>query len=260
MEHLEYKNNIYRTAPRQLSFLVKKFPELIFYPKYISIVFKASSKAKREKYSDSDWAASSLGIFRALESVGVSIEIEGINNIKQLKTPCVFIGNHISVLETVILPGIIRPLCPVTFIIKQSLLNYPVFKHVMRSRDPIAVTRTDPRQDLKIVFKEGLERLNKGISIIVFPQTTRAEAFDPEHFSTIGVKLAHKAGLPVIPVALLTDSWSNGKLLKDFGKIDRSKKVHFCFGEPIMIEGRGNDEHQSIIRFITDKLREWKTP
>jgi 1-acyl-sn-glycerol-3-phosphate acyltransferase len=137
-------------------------------------------------------------------------------------------------------------------------LDYPVFKHVMRSRDLIAVTRTNPRQDLMAVLEGGLERLKKGISIVVFPQTTRTLTFNEKKFTTIGVKLAQRAGVPIIPLALKTDAWGNGKRLKDFGKIDASKSVKFAFGAPMRVKGRGGEEHQAIIEFIAHKLKEWK--
>ena len=223
----------------------------------MAIVFRASQKAKRGKYDNSAWCKSSYDILRSLEKKGVDFEISGINFIEQLKEPCVFIGNHMSMLETVVLPIIIQPIRDVTFIVKQPLLDYPIFKHVMRSCDPIAVTRTNPRQDLKTVIEGGIDRLNRGISIIVFPQTTRTHFFDPSHFSSIGVKLAQKANAPIIPLALKTDAWGNGKRLKDFGKIDSSKKARLAFGEPMWVKGRGGDEHQVIIDFIQKKLQEW---
>jgi 1-acyl-sn-glycerol-3-phosphate acyltransferase len=128
----------------------------------------------------------------------------------------------------------------------------------MRSRDPIAVSRTNPRQDLKAVLEGGMDRLKRGISIIVFPQTTRARSIDPTRFNTIGVKLAKRANVPIVPLALLTDAWGNGKYLNDIGKIDSSKNVYFAFGEPMWVQGRGTDEHQAIIHFISRKLQEWK--
>lgn len=258
MRQLSYKDAVYRTDSVTISPFAGAFPGLSFYARFCSIVYKASVKAKQQRYDDDEWSQSSLDVLRALESVGVCFEVYGIEHIQQLDTPCVVISNHMSVLETVILPIILLPVREMTYIIKQSLLEYPVFKHIMRSRDPIAVSRTNPRLDLKAVLEGGTERLKKGISIIVFPQTTRKNSIDPEQFNTIGVKLAKKADVPIVPLALKTDAWGNGKYIKDFGKIDPSKKVLFSFEEPMWIQGRGSDEHQAVIQFISGKLREWK--
>ncbi len=78
------------------------------------------------------------------------------------------IGNHMSMMETLLLPAMIQPINPVTFVVKEALLSYPVFKYIMRSRNPIAVTRTNPRQDLKTVLSEGMDRLEQGIFPLLF--------------------------------------------------------------------------------------------
>lgn len=224
----------------------------------IWIVFRASRRAKRSRYGDNDWIRSSLDTLRALEGTGVRFEITGIDDFKGVEGPCVFIANHMSTLETFVLPAIIAPFKMATFVVKESLVEYPVFRHVMRSRNPITVSRTNPREDLKTVFDGGIERLRKGLSIIIFPQTTRSTLFDPAEFNTIGVKLAKKAGVPVVPVALKTDAWGNGRRLKDFGRIDPSIPVHIAFGKPLWIKDRGNEEHREIIGFITERLKEWQ--
>ena len=72
----------------------------------------------------------------------------------------------------------------------------------MRSRNPIVVGRTDPRKDFETVMNGGAERLKNGISIIIFPQSTRSLDFKPEEFNSLGVKLAKKAGVQVVPVAI----------------------------------------------------------
>lgn len=257
MKKLPFKNSTYQTSPRRISWFSQAFPELSLYSRFLQIVFAASAKAKQGKYNDEDWCKSSMASLGALENIGVMIQITGMNHIESLDRPCVVIGNHMSLMEALILPIIIQPVRRVTFIVKQSLLDYPVFGHIMRARDPIALTRTNPRQDLKTVLEAGLERLKRGVSIIVFPQTTRMHRFDPGQFSTMGVKLALKANVPIVPLALKTDAWGNGKYLKDFGRIDPTKPVHFAFDKPIRVTGRGVEEHKVIIQFISKKLTEW---
>lgn len=257
MQTLTYENGRYRTAPARPSLIGRLAPGLPFYADILSIVFRGSSRAKHGRYGNAEWCESSLSTVRALENVGVMIEVSGAEHLASFAGPCVFIGNHMSTLETFVLPTIIEPVKHCTFVVKQSLVDYPVFKHIMRSRDPITVGRTNPREDFKTVMEGGETRIKKGCSIIVFPQTTRGSIFDPAEFNTIGVKLAKRCGVPVVPVALLTDAWGNGKLLKDFGKIDPTKKVYFAFGEPLTIQGRGDEEHQKIVAFIKGKLTEW---
>ncbi len=235
----------------------RNLPSACFYSSFVWVVIRSSIKARRGQYTDEDWAQSSIDVLRNLEKVGVSVEIAGGNHISEPESPVIFVGNHLSMLETMVLPSIIVPFRPVTFVIKQSLLEYPVFKHIMRSRNPVAVSRTNPRQDLKTVLEEGVERLSRGISIIIFPQTTRAP-FDPKQFSSIAIKLAKRAAVPVVPLALLTDAWGNGVRLKDFGRIDPSKKVYFSFGEPIEVKGKGTEVHQGIVDFIQKHLAAWQ--
>ena len=187
----------------------------------------------------------------------MDVTVEGLDILRKLDSPCVFIGNHMSTLETMVLPGIIQSFLEVTFVVKESLVQYPVFKHVMRSRDPVLVGRVNPREDLRTVLEGGQEKLRGGTSMIIFPQTTRSLGLDLEQFNTIGIKLARRAQVPVVPVALKTDAWGIGRIVKEFGRIDLSKRVRFAFGEPVTISGSGKEEHESVIEYISGKLKEW---
>ncbi|TWU49593.1 lysophospholipid acyltransferase family protein [Rubripirellula reticaptiva] len=257
-EMLVYSEGVYRTAPTRVSWLSRVFPSLNFYRKFGWNVYKSSIKARQGEYDDAEWSRSSHEVITALESVGVKTEVSGIDNVRSLNSPCVFVGNHMSTLETIVMASIIRPVLPVTFVVKQSLIDYPMFRHILRSRNPIAVSRDHPREDFKAVMEGGLSRLKAGISIVVFPQTTRSVTFDPAQFNSIGVKLALRAAVPVVPIALLTDAWGNGKRIKEFGRIDPTKTVRFAFGEPITIEDRSARQHQQVIEFIESKLAQWR--
>ncbi len=257
MQNLSTNDSTYQSVSSGTGGSKPLFPSLSFYPRFLKVVYQSAVLAKQGQYTPEVWQDYSIQVLRALESVGVEFDVRGLEHLKAVDGPVIIVGNHLSVLETVTLPSWILPYKSFTYVIKQSLLEVPVFKHVMSSRSPIAVTRTNPRQDLKTVLEQGVERVSRNLSIIVFPQTTRT-AFNPEQFSTIGVKLARRAGIPIIPLALLTDAWENGKISKDFGKIVPSRKVFFAFGEPILVEGKGHEEHQQIIEFIESNLAVWE--
>jgi len=261
MEGFDLEHGTYRTPPRRRSTFARYLPSARHYATFLGIVFRAASLAKRGVYDDECWAASSHDVRRSLETVGVTISADGLDRVVALDGPCVFVCNHMSMLETLVLPGFIQPLRPMTFVVKEALVEYPVFKHIMRSRDPILVTRTDPRADFKAMMEGGARRLEENRSLVIFPQTTRTCTFDRDQFNSIGVKLARRAGVPLVPIATRSDAWGISKwLVKDFGRIDPKKPVHFAFGEPLTVTGRGAEAQEQALVFIEEHLEQWGLP
>lgn len=254
---IKYEDGKYITKSLTNTFFGKKFPTLMFYPPLIKIIIRSSKLAKTGEFDEKRFYQESFNVFKLLEKVGVKFRIEGIENVKRCESPAVFIGNHMSTLETFILPLILIPFTPISFVVKKSLVEYPIFGHIMKAVDPITVTRVNPREDLKKVIDEGIKKILNGRSIIVFPQTTRKIEFNESEFNSIGIKLAKRANVPVIPFALKTDAWRNGKIIKDFGPIDNGKMVYFSFGEPLLVETKGDKEHKQVINFISGKIKEF---
>ena len=248
----------YQTGGRPASWFGRCCPGAFFYSKILGIVYRASKLAKKGLYDNQRWIESSITTVRSLESAGGRFDFQGLDVVRRLKSACVFIGNHMSILETFVLPCLIQPYRDVTFVVKESLITYPFFGHVMRSRNPVVVGRDNPREDLKTVFEEGQRRLEANISIVIFPQTTRSVEFDPKKFNTLGVKLAKRCNVPVVPFALKTDAWGLGRRLKDFGPIRPEKTVHIHFGEPMPVKGSGKEEHNAVVAFIERNLAAWR--
>jgi len=231
---------------------------LYFYFRFLRLIYLTNKIIKKGKFSTQAWCESSYYNIDTLEGCGAKLHIRGLDNIRKTKGPVVFVGNHMSTLETFALPGIICPIKPSSFIVKQNLIHDRFFGRIIKATQPIAVTRTKPIKDYKTVMTQGEKLLDSGRSVIVFPQSTRDVHFIPEKFGTIGNKLARKAGVPIIPIAIKTDFWGNGKILKDIGPISRGKEVYFEFAPPMNITGNGKTEHDKVISFIQQKLTEWK--
>ncbi len=228
-----------------------------FYRKFIPIVIKSRWKVTQKTYNDENWVISSLDVMGALENAGVKFQISGLENLKMFEGPAVFVSNHMGNLETMILPAILHPLKPISFVIKKELVNFPVFGKIAAARDPILVDRKNPREDLRRVMQQGSDKVREGKSIVIFPQKTREPRFDEHSFNSLGVKLARSNDIPVVPIALLSDAWANGTLFKDFGRIDPARKVYFALGSPIDISGNGSEQHKAVIDFIKSKLISW---
>jgi 1-acyl-sn-glycerol-3-phosphate acyltransferase len=249
----------FQHAGGKRSWLLRLMPSVIFYTKVFFIIRKASRFARKDDFSDEDFRHASAAVLQVFTDCGVDIKVEGTECFRKLEGPCVFIGNHMSTAETFVLPCLILPFRNICFVVKRSLIEYPIFKHIMISQRPIVVSRENPRDDLRTVFEEGMATLKEGRSVIVFPQTTRRVDFDPSQFNSIGAKLASKAGVPVVPLALQTNAWSNGKWLKDMGRFHPEIPVRFAFGEPIDSSLPGKEVNDRVIKFIQQHLAEWQS-
>lgn len=256
-----FTTDSYHTKENTPRFLIDRLmlgTRLYFMSKYFSIVLKSRSLALKDQYDTEPWASSSYDVLKLIEGCGGRFHITGLENLHKCQGPVVFISNHMSTLETMVLPCIIAPHMNVTFVVKESLVTHPFFGPIMRSRNPIVVSRSNSREDFQTVMKMGQKLLSEGTSIIIFPQSTRSVEFVAKEFNSLGVKLARHARAQVIPIAIKTDFWGNAKYLKDFGAISRNKPIHMAFGKPLSIEGTGKEENEFIIEFICSHLAKWK--
>ena len=137
MQPVFFKESKYSTPVSERPTLFERLrrnSQLYFIFKYGTIVLRTRRQARAGIYDDVLWADSSHYIFRFLEKAGGRFQIEGMEHITESPEPVLFIGNHMSTLETMILPCMIAPKRKVTFVVKESLVKHPLFKDVMISR------------------------------------------------------------------------------------------------------------------------------
>jgi len=249
--------SFYETPKQKIDFLSPLFPSFMFYSRASVPVSILSYQALRGTDDIYAWVEGSSNIFKALERTACNIIIEGLDNIKNVEGPCVFVANHMSTMETFLLPCIIQPRKPFIFVVKESLVRMPLFGNILKSRNPIVVSRKNARQDLKLILEQGKNNLDLGISVLIFPQSTRDVTFNLEKFNSIGAKLAKKANVPLLPLALKTNAWGQGKYIKDFGAVKPELPIHFSFGKAIDIEGNGKNAHIYTCDYITTALKNW---
>lgn len=226
----------------------------------LGIVADCSWVARHYKFDNQDVFNTSYNTIKLVERVGGTVEIKGLEHLASQPGPAVVVANHMSLLDAFMLPCLIIAFRPMCVVIKKELTEYPGFGRTMSTLNHIAVTRENPRADFRAVMEEGATFLNNGISMLIFPQSTRNAVFVPSEFNTLGEKLAAKAGVPVIPVAVKTDLHGNGRLFKEFGRIDPSLPVRVRFGPAIDPRKEGRNTHETVIRFISTQLREWGMP
>ncbi len=255
----EYHSDGSANAPWYDYLLFKSSPG--FYIMVIcDILVRFSNEVKRGIYDHNRWGYSSRYALSRMEAFGARFHISGMDNLRTGGGPYVFISNHMSSLETLIFPGIIVPHMPLSFVVKEQLLKALFFKHILGSTNPVSVGRKNPREDLITVLEEGQKKLKDGISVVVFPQSTRSPVFDPAAFNSLGVKLAVKAGVNIIPIAIKTDFWGDSKIIRGFGPIRRNREIHMEFGPALQPKGRGRETRDQVVKFIRKRLVSWGAP
>ncbi|MEE4359809.1 MAG: lysophospholipid acyltransferase family protein [Desulfococcaceae bacterium] len=257
--HILRKEKGYQSPPGRFPPLcvIPGFTDFLYYTGIIKVIFTHSRIAAMGNYDRDVWISGSVAMLRIAESVGGRVEISGLEVLEENSGPLVFISNHMSMIDAFFLPAVVLTFKDVTFVVKKTLLDYPFFGKIMRAVQPIAVSRRHPREDLRMVLEKGTQCLSRGRSVIVFPQATRNIVFDPEQFNSLGIKLARKAGVPAVPVALKTDFQGYSKIFKDLGRIDPKKTIRIAFGPPVKVTGKGRENHESVVRFIRDNIIRW---
>lgn len=229
-----------------------------FYSDFFRIIINGAKLAKNNQYDRQHWFDLSCRVISSIENHGGVLDVSGMDNFHKIDGPVLFVSNHMSILETIVLPALILKHKELCITMKKQLFDVPVFGTLLSGFRTVVVSRVNPINDYKTIIKDGGKAIEEGYSTLLFPQTTRTTSFNPDEFNSVGVKLAKRTKVKIIPIALKTDFWGNGKILKDLGPIDRKKKIYFSFGEPITISGNGKEENQYIINFIQENLSKWK--
>lgn len=228
-----------------------------FYARYSLLVIWSGLKFLVTRDPQKAVTLQALRVMRIAEKQGVILNFEGLSNYPANGGPYVFACNHMGTFDVNSLPGLVASRLRMTFVVKKSLLKTPFFGQVLKRLHAIPIVRKKPGEDLMQVLNEGTRRIEAGMSVILFPESTRHTVFTYSRFNSIAMKLAVKTGVAVVPVALRTDFWGIGRYFKDYGQLKPATPCHIAFGKPIHPTGRGKKEHREVLDFIAGKLESW---
>ena len=208
------------------------------------------------------WAHFCFASLRKAEAFGTKVSADGWENRRDCKGPVVYLCNHMSTLETILLPFTLLTFGPFNVVVKASLSHLPGLVRAAEHMGLIPIGRKSPREERRSIFKVGCERIAQGNSVLIFAQGTRQPVFARKGWSSIGAKLAEKAGVPVMAIAAKTDiqpTRPDGKgWLKDFGTVDPSKDIRLRCGP--VLTGSSREMHAASFDLIKAQLDQWGLP
>ena len=140
------------------------------------------------------------------------------------------------------------------FVAKEELASIPLYGEWIRRIRSVFIKRNEPRASLKAI-SEGIEYIENGFSLVIFPEGTRSKGPVPGPFQKGALKLATKPGVPIVPISL------NGsyKMFEEKGYL-KGAQIDIIVHEPIETKDITRQEEKELAerveKIITDGIRE----
>ena len=141
---------------------------------------------------------------------GVRWQVQGWENLSD--QPVVLLCKHQSTWETMFL--IAHMPRELVFVFKRELLRLPFFGWGIGLLNMISIDRSQGRDAFDQVVTQGTRKLSEGRWPILFPEGTRIDPGLQGRYKSGGARLAVRAGVPVVPIAVNSgDCWPRGRML-----------------------------------------------
>ncbi len=164
----------------------------------------------------------------------------------------VFMSNHRSQFDILALVAAL-PEFQLRWVAKKELTRVPIFGWALRQVGHIIIDRSDHAQAVESL-RAAKAQMDEGISVVIFPEGTRAAPDDLLPLKKGGFMLALETGAPIVPIAvrgsehvLPRDSW-----------LVAPGDIEVVVGAPLAVAGQDRDE---LIRRVRSFLvRELNAP
>lgn len=181
-----------------------------------------------------------------LNIISAKIELKGKENIP--KSTCLFVSNHQGFLD---IPIIVHSLDrTIGFIAKKEITKFKLITYWMKQIKCVFIDRKSLRESMKSI-NEAVQILKNGHSMVIFPEGTRSKGPKLGEFKKGSLKLALKAKVPIVPIAIdgsykLREGNSHNKI--------RSANVKVTICKPIYIENLSKEQLSDISNIVRQEI------
>jgi len=154
---------------------------------------------------------------------------------------------HQSTWETLILQQVFPAQ---VWLLKRELLWVPLFGWALALLEPIAIDRNAGRKAIRQLIDQGIQKLQAGRWVIIYPEGTRTAPGTKGHYAPGGAMLAERSAYPVIPIA-----HNAGEFWPRRGFIKYPGTIRMVIGPPIETRGRkAQDINAEVERWIEGQM------
>lgn len=132
----------------------------------------------------------------ATSLAGIDLRVEGEKHLWS-RRPAVFIFNHQSALDVVLLLKLLRH--DITGVAKQELRSNPIFGPVFGAAGVAFIDRADSARAIQ-ALQPAFDALREGRSLVIAPEGTRSPTPRLGPFKKGAFRIAMRAGVPIVPL------------------------------------------------------------
>lgn len=166
----------------------------------------------------------------------VGVTVKGRENINK-KTSYVFVANHQGAYDIFSIYGFLGH--NFKWMMKKSLEKIPFVGYACRRAGQIFVDNSSPAA-VKQTMQEAQQRLQGGLSLVVFPEGTRSKTGKMKLFKRGAFQLAVELNMPVVPVTIA----GAYEIMPKDAKLPRWGHITLTIHKPIFPQEDGHDMTQ----------------
>lgn len=184
---------------------------------------------------------------RMIRAAGAELVIKGKENLPE-HGPVVYMANHKGLFDSPVMATLVEK-DTLIFIGKDETKKMPVIGPWFDAMGCIYIVRDDMKQSLKAIL-DGIDELKQGQSVVIFPEGTRQKGPEMGSFKAGSFKLATKANVPIVPIAIQ----NSYKVLEEKGKIQKTT-IYVNVGKPIDVASLSAEEKKRLPQDVEDTVR-----
>ena len=189
-----------------------------------------------------------LAFGKVLFLSGIKKKVIGVERVPKDRS-VLFIINHRGFFDVILAFYTVPVLSG--FVSKKEIAKVPGLRLWMRLIRCVFLDRENPREGIKAILK-GIENINKGISMFISPEGTRYSGDGMLEFKPGSLKIAEKAGCPIVPVAITNAN----KVFEDHLPWIKPAEMTIEYGEPIYIQELSKEARAELLALCREKVLE----
>ena len=179
---------------------------------------------------------------RVMRAAKIDVTVIGAENIPA-HGGALLAGNHTGYADFILLGTgpFLHGERLVRFMAKASVFDVPVLGRLLKVMKHVPVDRARGGDSIA----PAVQMLKDGNLVGIFPEATISRSFELAHFKTGAARIAHQAGVPLIPCVI----WGSQRIwTKDLPKHLTNVPVIVRYGEPVALTGDADADTAELKR------------